>query len=203
MSETIVTGARMRVEVMCDDRRYVLRPITFGEAAELAAAEAAAFEGGPAMLAEVLRQAIERRGGPDAQRHLDALAAHEEAEVEHAAALMARPHLQEPPEAWTAWREQLQRASAAVMRADLGRKRAEAAVAEDAEVRRARSASTAAAHARAAMLLTLALVDWPGRAEGETRIGREALDALPEADVVTLITRADALRRPGVTEGKA
>jgi hypothetical protein len=53
------------------------------------------------------------------------------------------------------------------------------------------------------MLLTLALVDWPSRGGSEMRVTPETLEAWPEADVMACYARAEALRRPGVTEGKA
>jgi hypothetical protein len=202
MTETHVTGAGMRVPVDCDGRRYVLRPIAFGEAAGLAAAEAAIAPGGAAALAEAVRVALEAKG--DAAKHIEALDRHEAAEILHASVLLTRPHEQEPPDAWTAWRQELQRAQAEIMRADAGRRRAESEVADDPGVKAARAAQTQAVQARAVRLLQLALVGWPGRPEGGTETIPEAeLLAMPEADIVALYSRAEALRRPGVTEGKA
>lgn len=200
MTDTIVTGTGMRVTVECDGRVYVLRPITFGEAAELAAAEAAVAPGGAAQITEALRQAIEARGGAEAARHLEVLDQHEAAEIEHAAVILTKPHEQEPPETWTAHRRETQVAHAALMRADAARRRVEALYADSEPLRRARAAATEAARLRATRLLQLALVEWPG---GSGRISEAEVAALPEADVVTLFQRAEALRRPGVSEGKA
>lgn len=196
--ETIVTGAQMRVAVTCGDRRYLLRPITFREAAEIATEAAGVFDGGAAMMTETVRRAVERLDPARAPERIADLDAHEEAEMAHAAVAIARPHPQEPPEAWPAWRAEMRQANLELMRAALRRTKVEKLVADDPEVAKARGAMERAAWARRRKLLVLALL----REDGTTYTPDE-IDALPAADATDLFLRADAMARPGPTEGKA
>jgi hypothetical protein len=209
-AETHVTHAGQREDVAWGDRCYVLRPITFGEAAEIAQRQAGQFLGGPALLAETIRRAIEARGGPDMQRHLDALEAHEDADAQMVVLHATRPHPEEPPAAWVDHRRQLQAAQLAVLRAARARQVAERAVADDASVCAARAEQEAAQWGRVVDLVQACLVEiregetiaW-ARGPGDAPVFAAAINALPEALVKELANRADALRRPGVQAGKA
>lgn len=191
MEETHVTDAGHRVTVELDGRRYVLRPITYGEASRLAEQEAAVFNGGPAMLSEAVRRALEAKGADAAL--IEAVNAHEDADLVLTAAAISRPHPQEPPEAHKEWRQRYEAAQLGLLRASVKRQVAEAAVADVPEVKDARAGLNAAERQRKVALLALALVE-PEAAD---------INALPAGHVETLYARAHAMTRPGVTEGKA
>ena len=190
--ETHVTGADMRVTVTCGDRSYQLRPITFGEAAELAQAEAGHFQGGASWQLEVIREALRETLGDAAQPHLDAIDAFEEADVQLGGVALGRPHPQEPAEAFAAWRADMQRVQTDMLRAASRRVRAEALVADHPKVAAVRQAAESALQARRLRLLCLSL----GVTEAEAQ-------ALPAAHAEAILAQAEAMRRPGVTEGKA
>ncbi|GGG51722.1 hypothetical protein GCM10010964_43620 [Caldovatus sediminis] len=209
MAETHVTGVRQREAVEIAGRRYVLRPITYGEAAEIEAERAGAFHGGPAMLNEAVRRALERRHGAEAAAYIAAVDAHEEADTVAASVILTRPHPQEPPEEHARYRAELRAAQAEVLRTARRRALAEATVADDPEVV-AERAALARADRRARMaLLRASLAAWEGdglpdwRRERDGPASEEMLAALPLADVEALLARAEALRRPGAVEGKA
>jgi len=210
MAETHVTGVRQREAVEIGGRRYVLRPITYGEAAEIEAARAGAYQGGPALLNEAVRRALERRLGAEAAApHIAAIDAHEEADTVAASILLTQPHPQEPPEAHERHRAELRAAQADVLRAARKRALAERLVADDPEVL-AERASLMEADRRARMaLLRASLEAWEGEGlpdwsrERDGPVGEAMLAALPLADVEALLARAEALRRPGPVEGKA
>lgn len=192
-TETHITSAGQRETVTCGPRTYTLRPITYGEAARLAEAEAQVFQGGPAMLAEIVREALTRTLGQEkAAPAIEAVDAHEEADIALTAAVITRPHPQETPEAWTAWRGRMEEAQRDLMRAQLRRARVERKVAQDPDVLAARVAMLRAETQRRTALLALALVDCA-----------TPVEELPAADVEALFARAQAMSRPGVTEGKA
>jgi hypothetical protein len=191
-SETHVTGTGQRITVTCGDRTYQLRPITFGEAAELAQAEAGEMNANAAVLREAERAALRTLGGEDMQAHLDAMDAHEAAEIDLIAIRGAEPHPQEPPEALAAWRAERQRAHAELLRRAVAKSRVERLVAKDEKVRAIHAGLEAGAWQRRLTLLMVCL----DKTEDEVR-------ALPAGDAETLFQRADALRRPGVPEGKA
>jgi len=206
MSETHVTGIGQRETVEIGGRRYTLRPVTFGEAAALAEADAGALHGGPALFAETVRQALQRKLGSEAERHIAAVDAHEEADAEMTAVAVTRPHPEEPPEAMATWRMEMRRAQTEVLRAHRRRLVAEAQVKDDPEVAKARAALERAAWERMARLVRICLTGWEGDGlppwpEGGVTEGM--LRELPELDIRTLAERAEKLRRPGVVEGKA
>jgi len=206
MSETHVTGIGQRETVEIGGRRYTLRPITFGEAAAMAEAEACTLSGGPALFAETVREALRRKLGDKAEPYIAAVDAHEEADTEATAIAVTRPHPEEPAEAKTAWSADMRRAHTEVLRAHRRRVVAEAKVADDPEVVKARFALERAAWERMVRLVRTCLTGWEG--EGlppwpEGGVTEDMLRELPERDVRTLAEKAEKLRRPGVIEGKA
>lgn len=188
-SETHVTGTQMRVTVDCAGRVYTLRPITFGEAADIAQAEAGETNVNETALNEVIRQALKKAGHTAAAEAIDA---HEDAQIAMYAMTAAEPHAQEPPEAFREWREERQRLHQTLLRALVAKDRAARLVADDPEVRATRSALERGAWQRRIALLTLSL-DWTA----------EQVAALPAGDAETLLAKAEAMRRPGSAEGKA
>lgn len=189
--ETHVTDAGYRVTVTLDGTDYVLRPITYGEASRLAQEEAAIFNGGPAMLSEAIRRALEAKGNSAAL--IEAVDAHEDADLAMTAIAISRPHPQEPAEEHKEWRREWRTAQLALLKASARRQVAEAAVATVPEVAAARAALTAVDRQRKAALLAVALVQ-PQKPD---------IEALPASHVEALYMRAQAMARPGVTEGKA
>lgn len=189
--ETHVTGTAMRVTVACDGATYSIRPITFGEAAALATAEAGEIGPNQAMLNDALRDALRAKGG-DAAAMVDVVDAHEDAEIDLHSIMAAQPHPQEPPEAFVAWRDQRRAKHAEVMKLLVRKARAEAMVAGDARVREIRAALESGAWTRRTTLIEMAA----GMTAAEVA-------ALPAGHAEAIFLRADALRRPGSTEGKA
>lgn len=190
-SETHVTGTAMRVTVECEGATYTIRPITFGEAAALATAEAGDIGPNQAMLNDALREAL-RAMGPDAAPHLDVIDQHEDAEIELHSINAAQPHPQEPATAFSEWREARRRQHAAVMRLLVRKAKAEALVAADPRVREIRAALENGAWTRRTKLIELAADMTP-----------DQVGALPAGHAEAIFLRADAMRRPGSVEGKA
>ncbi|WP_135469835.1 hypothetical protein [Crenalkalicoccus roseus] len=208
MEETHVTGIGQREVVEAGGRRYVLRPVSFGEAAEIERARAGAFQGGPALYNEQVREALRRRHGEAAAALIEAVDAHEEADVATTAMLLTRPHPQEPAEEQARYRAELRAAQRDLLRAAQRRTLAEATVADDPALVAARAAMEEAAWRGRAALVRASLVAWEGEGlpdwsrERDGMVPEAALRALPMADMEALLARAEALRRPGVIEGK-
>lgn len=205
---TIVASAAMREQVACGARTYVVRPLTFGEVSALAAAEAAEWHGGDAMLAETVRRALEAKHGlPEARRAalVAAVTEAEESADEWAALQLCRPDAEEPVADRAAWRRECQAAMRRRQAALRGRSVAEAEVGDSAEVAAARAAQHRAAAARRRDMVAMALVGWSGEGLPEwpdAGATAEAVDSLPAADVLAVAARVDAMCRPGAAEGK-
>jgi hypothetical protein len=206
MSEVHVTGIGARQTLEIGGRRYVLRPISYGEAVALEQQRAGIFQGGPAMLAEVVRQALADAGA--AARHIEAVDAHEAADDAVTCLLINRPHQQEPAEAHAEWRERLRPAQVEALRANRRRTVAEAQVATAPAVVAARAELAMASLSYRMGMLRAALDAWSGEglepwsraADGEPSAA--VIETLPAAEVEQLFELAERMRRPGPIEGK-
>jgi hypothetical protein len=206
MTMTAVVSVGQRVTLTLDDRVYVLKPITFGQAAELAQREAETFTGGPAMFAELLREALRAEAGADADRLIALVDDAEEAEQALVAVLTVRPDPEEPTEAHDAWRARLEPLQRANLDAARRRQIAEFRVRDNGDVRAARVALERANWQQSLDIVVACLeaASVPGLTEGDVPqpLTRDQVDALPVQDVQALARRAQELRRPGASVGK-
>jgi hypothetical protein len=201
MRDTVTSvGQRELVEV--NGRTYVLRPISYGEAAGLAADEAAEFQGGPAVLAEIVCDALRERFAEDPRLgdFVGAVEAHEDAAAAITALLIVQSHPEETSEAKAAWQRSWAEAQLVHQRAFRRWQGVEARVADMPAVRSARTAADRANWQRMRALVRLSLVEASG--EGIAAGTLPAVDDLPAAEVRALYERANGLLRPGVLAGK-
>jgi len=200
--ERAVIGIGQRERVKMGGRAYVLRPISYGEAAGLAAEEAAEFQGGPAVLAEIVRDALRERFAEDPRLgdFLAAVEAHEDAAAAITALLILQSHPEETSEAKAVWQRSWAEAQLALQRAFRRWQGVEARVADMPAVRIARSAADRASWQRMRALVRLSLVEASG--EGIAPGTLPAVDDLPAAEVRALYEQANGLLRPGVVAGK-
>ncbi len=206
MPDTFVVSITQRETVKIGGREYTLRPISYGEDAELEMRRAGAFQGGAAMFFDILRQALRDKLKDGAAASIAAVDEHEDADTDLSAILLTQPHAAEPAEAHAAYREEKRRAQVRLMKAARKRAAAEALVADVPEVLRAKSDITEAQRQQRVGRLRTCLVGWKGDGlpefPADGRVPMAALNALPAADMEALVERAAAMRRPGVSEGK-
>jgi hypothetical protein len=188
----IVTGAALRVEVACGPRRYIIRPPTFGEAAALAAEQAARLRPSIAVYLDALRTALAEAGHAARTGCIDA---EEDAEDALSALLATRPDREEPPAAQDAWREGLRAAQQTLLGAQRRRQVAEALLVEHPGLAELRARRTRDDKADGLAMLRLCLCGWSGGGLPEWTVGAD-LSALPAADAALLVQRAFALLRP-------
>lgn len=169
---------------------YSLAAPSYGDAGRIVATLAARYRPTAAVVHQAIRDALEKAGKLDMVALVDAYEAADD-DLQSVYAAYGRDNA-----------EEVRRATRALLAADRGLKRAEAAVWDDADLAALRMARLAAEQEETALLLREALRGWAGETlpayavAEDKRVQPALVQALPARDAAALVERIRELTRP-------